>query len=1237
MNIFPAVTADENHIIDRRHDRYRFLCAWRSLPAAVCGLFLLLSPTTGQAGSAPYISGHQVNFATGNKYLQETDYSTSGPGLALSVTREYNSQSELRSPLGFGWSVNLFDRLEIAADSIVHIRSGGRHTLYSIVDGKWVNEVGRKRVIVQEGSQYRLTASDGGVQVFNGDGALVSMADKNGNSHSYTYDAGLLTTVTDSFGRTINYTYDNGSVTAMQTPQGIYSYSYDANDNLISVTRPDNSTRQYLYEDARDIHNLTGIVDETDQRVLAVVYDDEDRVISSAQAGGLDAVQISYGDDFTREVTDALGVTTSYALKVDKGIASVESAIGPGCSSCGSQGRIFSTYNERLQVSSMTDARGIVTKYSYDDAGNRTRKVEAVGTVNERATSWEYAPDTAWRTRTIEPAVAGSGATVETVYSYDTAGNLLTREKTIASPDGDVTRTTTYSYDSLGRIATIDGPRDDVADVVSFTYYANDAAQGNNRGQLHTITNGLGHLTVYSDYNAFGLPERIADANGLTTESEYDSRGQLLSRIVGTLTSRFAYDSAGRLESVTAPGSRTIRYQYDGMGLIARITDNLGNSIVFAYDARGQGIRREIQDSTGALQRYQEFVYDESGRLTATINPDGSRSKQDYDEVGHLVAIINEMGQQTDYTIDSLGRITKVLAPGEETTSFVYNNGDLQISVTDAEGHLTSFIHDDFGNRIGRVSPESGTTTYRYDIAGNLMTATQDSGTVVGYRYDAVNRPVTVTVNGVESQTIVYDTAAGGTGHLAQITDSSGSTSYSYTVMGQIDSESRSSGSLTLTSHYGYDDATGELSTITYPSGLKVTYLYDTVGRINGLQFDDVTVMGNASYLPFGPVTAYDFGQGLQARRSYDQRYQLMALSAGGLHYHFTRDPLGRVTTIEGVSAPIATSDAADYSYQPGSSRLVQITNPSGPRAYALDANGNTVSDGVFAFSYDGLNRLVTVEREGVIVASYTYDAYNRRTSKTVDAETTYYAYDQSGNLLTEVDETGTTLRDYIYLDGALFAVKIYGSGDAATVYYALNDHLGTPQQLVDSIGTVVWQAVYDPFGKAQVQVETIVNNIRFPGQYFDAETGLHYNWHRFYDPETGRYISADPIGLAGGINLYAYVQNDPVNVVDPEGLKTCGSGWNEPLVPDNPFGFCFSSCCAAHDKCYGCDGKRQGKSKRQCDDEFKQCMYSACNKVTHKLSRGSCKHKAQVYHGAVDKYGQGAFNDARQRQCCTP
>ena len=209
----------------------------------------------------------------------------------------------------------------------------------------------------------------------------------------------------------------------------------------------------------------------------------------------------------------------------------------------------------------------------------------------------------------------------------------------------------------------------------------------------------------------------------------------------------------------------------------------------------------------------------------------------------------------------------------------------------------------------------------------------------------------------------------------------------------------------------------------------------------------------------------------------------------------------------------------------------------AGAGKYAYDANGNTLSDGKRAFTYDALNRLVSVSVQNTVKARYTYDVWNRRTSKTAGGRTIHYHYDQDSRLIGESLANGTVLREYVYLRGEPVALLEYETRPGW--YFYVIDHLGTPQQLVDAQGTVVWQAAYLPYGEAKVLKATVQNNLRFPGQYFDAETGLHYNWNRYYNPKTGRYITADPIGLVGGMNVYAYTGGNPVNAVDLEGLWT--------------------------------------------------------------------------------------------------
>ena len=339
-------------------------------------------------------------------------------------------------------------------------------------------------------------------------------------------------------------------------------------------------------------------------------------------------------------------------------------------------------------------------------------------------------------------------------------------------------------------------------------------------------------------------------------------------------------------------------------------------------------------------------------------------------------------------------------------------------------------------------------------------------------------------------------------------------------------------GGVQLGSGYGWasDEATGELGSITYPSGTVLQYSYDAAGRISGLRFGEHDLARDIRYLPFGPVTGMRLG-GVNLSRSYDQRYQASRIQAGSLDYVYTRNAAGQVTESKGLAVPAVESGSESYSIDAASN---QLTVRAG-KNYSYDAAGRLLSDGIRSFGWDALGRLKTVRRNGQELAGYGYDSQNRRVRKTVGTKTTYYLYDLESRLIAEIAGNGRVLREYVWLGQEPLALREYEVRSG--LYFYINDHLGTPQRLITGEGTVVWQAAALPFGRTQVQLGTVQNNLRFPGQYFDAETGLHYNWNRYYDPETGRYLSPDPIGLEGGLNLYAYVNNDPVNWSDPWGL----------------------------------------------------------------------------------------------------
>jgi RHS repeat-associated protein len=265
--------------------------------------------------------------------------------------------------------------------------------------------------------------------------------------------------------------------------------------------------------------------------------------------------------------------------------------------------------------------------------------------------------------------------------------------------------------------------------------------------------------------------------------------------------------------------------------------------------------------------------------------------------------------------------------------------------------------------------------------------------------------------------------------------------------------------------------------------------------------------------------------------------------------YTYTYDAVSRLTNADNPNIP-----DEPFTYDKLSNRLAAAI-ANGNMVYDLnnelinvggttithDANGSMVNNPAEAephkFFYDVTHRLKRIENESSVeLASYYYDPFGRRLWKEVDGVTTYYLYSDEG-LIGEYDQNGAEIKTYGYLPGTDWSTNPLFQQSHGSYFWYLNDHLGTPQKMVDSTGTVVWAARFDSFGNAQVDVNLQTNNLGFAGQYYDQESGLYYNYHRYYDPLLGRYLRKDPLGLDAGINFYVYVENNPLIVVDPEGL----------------------------------------------------------------------------------------------------
>jgi len=401
---------------------------------------------------------------------------------------------------------------------------------------------------------------------------------------------------------------------------------------------------------------------------------------------------------------------------------------------------------------------------------------------------------------------------------------------------------------------------------------------------------------------------------------------------------------------------------------------------------------------------------------------------------------------------------------------------------------------------------------------------------------------------------------------LNKVTDTSGNTQWVYNQFGEITSKTQTIGTVALTVSYGYDPQ-GRMTSMTLPSGKVVTYGFNTYQPAS-VTVDLTTVLTAATYEPFGPVNGWTWGDATTRTRVFDLRgletshslaadtrtlgynnvSELITLDDTRHDLDFDYDALGRLFDFDALGlAPLASQDfsydangnrqsfteGSSYAYTvtPNTNRVATVAGPA-PKTYLYDAAGNITSDGSTTYTYDDRGRMVTAG-----TATYTFNGLGQRVKKD-NGTVTLFAYDEAGNLIGEYDSLGNPIREHVWFDGAPVAV-IVGSD----VHYVHTDHLGTPRAITDS-GTVIWRWESDPFGSTLAQEDPdgdltlFTYNLRFPGQYYDSESGLHYNYFRTYDPSTGRYLESDPIGLEGGLNSYGYVDGNPLALTDPYGLE---------------------------------------------------------------------------------------------------
>jgi RHS repeat-associated protein len=752
-------------------------------------------------------------------------------------------------------------------------------------------------------------------------------------------------------------------------------------------------------------------------------------------------------------------------------------------------------------------------------------------------------------------------------------------------------RNWSYTYNSLGLIETANGPRTDVQDVTTYGYDA--------QGRLTTVTNALGHITQLSNFDNYGNPKTLIDANGVQTSLTYTPQGWLASASTAGSTTSFEHDAVGLITKVTRGDGSWLSYTWDGARRLTKITNNLGETIEYSLDAMGNRTAQRLKDASNSLTQQQTWVYDELGRLLRSVGAAGQTSGYQYDLNDNPTVSTNPKQHSNTQAYDALDRLVSSTDPLNGVTALAYDAQDNLTQVQDPRGVTTQYQYDGLGNLTKQISPDSGTTTFSHDAAGNVISRTDARGVVTTYTYDALNRLTgrQYPANPALNVQYHYDmTASGnkGIGRLTAVQDASGVLGYSYdergNLIGQLRSVALSSGDHYDSLGFAYDGA-NQLARIDYPQGFSILYPRNAAGQVSQVQLQvgsgqPSSFAGGISYLPFGPLKSLNWANGVSLSRSYDQDYRLTEQTVGGWNSTYGYDANSNITTLNSsllgdlnysydaldrltaeqkanlqqtysydavgnrtgktttpiVSGEAQTSTQQTYQYASNSNRLTQID----AQAVMTDAAGNLTQDRANReLVYDAQNRLTSVKLGGNTVAEFRYNALGQRTHKISAQGTTTFLYGPDGQLLGEqqFNNQGSKLsaQYYIWLDsmplgGVSITFDSQGAIASSAPFYLHSDHLNTPRMATNQSQQNVWQWQSDAFGVGQA-TGSLAMNLRFPGQYFDQESGLHYNYFRDYDPETGRYVESDPIGLGGGLNTYGYVEGNPLAFSDPSGL----------------------------------------------------------------------------------------------------
>ncbi|MFJ2198766.1 putative T7SS-secreted protein [Streptomyces violaceusniger] len=1042
-----------------------------------------------------------VDVATGEMVMPATDVSLPG-ALPLVLERTFVSGHTCGGWFGRTWAATLDQRLELDADGIVFVTADGMVLRYGV-------PTPGEDTYPARGPRWPLRwdgAAGGTMRIEIPERArTLHFTPLGGNANELPLEV-----IEDRNGRTITFTYDEDGTPREVAHSGGYRIAIDTDPELARITglrllgvgaaEGGTTLVSFGYNGAGD---LTEVFNSTDEP-MRFTYDDQHRVTSWTDRNG---TSFGYVYDHRGRVLRTIGSDDMMT------------------------GRFH--YDEASRTTVYTDSLGHRITYVFDEAYRAIARTDALG----HTTHTEWDPGTRRLPLSVTDPLGHT-----TRYAYDGSGNLIRvdrpdgtaataaydgdgRPLEVCEPDGAVWR---HAYDDRGnRIRTTDP-------TGAETQYTYDES-----GNLTSVVDPLGHTTrVVCD--AAGLPVEVTDALGNTTVVR---RG-----------------THGRITRVTDPLGHVTRQGWTIEGKPAWRTRPDGSRETWTWDAEGN--LTEHTDPAGNTTRHTHTHFD----LPATrTDPDGAEYGFAYDTELRLTAVTNPQGRTWTYTYDGAGQVTAETDFNGRTLSYEHDAAGRLISRENGAGEALAYTRDALGRTVSTRTADGAATTFAYDAAGRLTRAANPD-TDLHRTYDARGRVLAETVGGRHTTAYGYDAAGNRT---ERITPSGLRSAWTHDAVGRPMSLTTADNSL----HFAYD-AAGRETSRTFGDGVSLTQTWDSLDRLTtqALTHD---ASGAAGALLQHRAYAY---------RPDDHLTEIRELTSGTRR--FSLDPVGRVTAVH------AHGWTETYAYD-AAGNLTHATAPDHEASGDREFTGTVIHRaGRTRYEHDAQGRLTRRTRKllngQTRTWTYTWNAEDRLTDATTpDGERWHYMYDPLGRRTAKqrLAEDGTVAEavDFTW-DGTRLAEQVTPEGAATTWDYApgthrpvtqtehhtspepaeevspllrrltdttpqseydtrfhaiITDLVGTPTELVTPDGTLAWQHRTTLWGTPLPAPSGSVDcPLRFPGQYADPETGLHYNYFRHYDPETARYTSPDPLGLRPAPNHHAYVRNS-LTRIDPLGLES--------------------------------------------------------------------------------------------------